>query len=84
MIIGNIKSMYGKIKEIESEFALCYILSILYVWVKRNFPEDSFICSIKTELNNTWNKIDVPWLKVTTGFEVARTIFKIVNERRGA
>ena len=22
-----------------------------------------FICSIKTELNNTWNKIDVPWLK---------------------
>ena len=76
-LLGNIKSMYGKIKEIESEFALCYILSILYVWVKRNFPEDSFICSIKTELNNTWNKIDVPWLKVTTGFEVARQFSKL-------
>lgn len=34
-----------------------------------NFPEDSFINGVKREIENTWNKIDVPWLKVTTGFE---------------
>lgn len=52
-------------------------MSILYVWLKRNFPEDSFINGVKREIENTWNKIDVPWLKVTTGFEIARQFSKL-------
>lgn len=77
LLLSRVKSIYSKIKDIESEFALCYILSILYVWLKRNFPEDSFINGVKREIENTWNKIDVPWLKVTTGFEIARQFSKL-------
>ena len=76
-LLKEVKSLYGKTKDVESEFALCYILSILYVWIKRNYPDDNFVDVVKKGLEKTWKEIDVPWLKVATGFEIAKQFSRL-------
>lgn len=48
------------------------------MWICQNYPgETVFKQSLKTDLENAWNIINLQWLKVNTGYEIAKVLSKI-------
>lgn len=77
VLLQQIKKQYSKLNEIEMANPKCYVLSLLYVWFRANFPEDSFGKRIKNDLDRTWDSISVPLLKVETGYQIAKQLSNI-------
>jgi hypothetical protein len=77
LLLQQIKKHYSKLKEIEIASPKCYVLSMLYVWFRVNFQDDSFGEIIKRDLDKTWECISVPFLKVETGYQIAKQLSKI-------
>lgn len=76
-LLPHIKKNYDKFNYIEASSSRCYALSLIYVWLKNNFPTDSFTDKVKNDLDNTWNNIDIQWIKVEVGYEIAKQLSKI-------
>lgn len=83
-VLDNLIDNYDLFKEIEQVEIICYFLSSLYVWVCKNYPDNDFKNILKVDLDYTWNLIKVPWLKVNTGYNIAKVLSKISlkNEAR--
>lgn len=77
LIFNIFKKNYDKIKNIEVSSSKCYLLSLIYVWIKNNFPSDNFADQVKSDLENTWENIDIPWIKVEVGYEISKQLSKI-------
>lgn len=76
-LLDKIKQHLYKINCIEHEGNKCYVLSILYVWVKNNFSDLEFEGRIKEDLDKTWDTIGIPLMKVEVGYQIAKQLSKI-------
>ena len=77
-LLNNVKKNYTLFKRIEQADAQCYCYANLYVWICQNYPnETEFKQTLKTNLENAWNIINLQWLKVNTGYEIAKVLSKI-------
>ncbi len=77
-VLNDVKDNYPMFKQVEQAEAQCYCYSNLYVWVCLYYPEEKeFQQTLKKDLDDAWNIINLPWLKVTTGYEIAKVLSKI-------
>ena len=83
-LLKDVKDNYEKFEQIEQAEMVCYFLSNLYVWLCQNYTDTEFQQKVKEGLVNAWNKISVPWLKINTGYNIAKVLSKISmkNEAR--
>lgn len=84
-LLEDVKKHYNLFKRVEQAEVLCYILSSLYVWLCRHYPEDIEIQKkVKADLDKAWDTFSVPWLKVNTGYQIAKVLSNISmkNEAR--
>ena len=77
ILYDSVKKYYDLFKEIEQADAQCYVFATLYVWISQYFEDEDFKLVVKGDLNAMWNKINIPWLKVNTGYEIAKVLSKI-------
>lgn len=74
-IFNAVKDNYELYTQIEQADARCYCYANLYVWVCQNHSaEIEFQNTLKTDLENSWQLINHPWLKVITGYEIAKVL----------
>lgn len=75
-----VKRLFVKFKDfilnIEVPSDKVYVLSHLYVHLVKMKYEDSIVTFIKSELDKTWDIIDVPWLKLAVGYGLTRRFAK--------
>lgn len=92
-VLEGLRENYGLFKEIEQAEMVCFFLSSLYVWLCQNYggekfsdgsPVKDFQQQVRDDLEKAWNTITVPWLKVNTGYNIAKVLSKISmkNEAR--
>lgn len=77
-LLNDVKKNYSLFKQVEQADAECYCYANLYVWICQNYPgETVFKETLKTDLENAWSIINLQWLKVNTGYEIAKVLSKI-------
>lgn len=85
-LLQTVKDNYGLFMEVERADELCYFLASLYVWLCNNYTGEKFNDGssvedfkgvVKDDLERAWNKISVPWLKVSTGYQIGKVLSKI-------
>lgn len=76
-LLSDVKKHYDLFKKIEQPELICYFLSNLYVWISNNYSDEGFLDTLKKDLELAWSKINVPWLKVNTGYNIAKVLSKI-------
>lgn len=85
-LLQTVKDNYGLFMEVERADELCYFLASLYGWLCNNYTDekfndgssvDEFKGVVKDDLERAWNKISVPWLKVSTGYQIGKVLSKI-------
>ncbi len=89
-LLKKVYKYYPKLKQVEQADVMCYILSILYVWLSKYYAgidlvEDTanadnvngFKAMVKADLERAWNQISVPSMKVDTGYQIAKVLSKI-------
>ena len=83
-LLEEVKKNYDLFKNVEQAEGLCYIYSYLYVWLSQNYEDADFQQQVKGDLEKAWGSINVPWLKVNTGYFIAKVLSKISmkNEAR--
>lgn len=92
-LLEMVKKHYNLFEGVERADAKCYIFSSLYVWLTQNFAGEKFndgssvegfIEMVKVDLEKMWDIINIPSLKVDTGYQIAKVLSKISmkNEAR--
>ena len=85
-LLEKVRENYNLLKMVEQADALCYMHATLYVWLckyfngekfKDGYTVDEFKGMVKDDLNFAWNSINMPWLKMKTGYEIAKVMSKI-------
>ena len=89
-LLKQVYKHYGLLKEVEQPDAMCYIYSMLYVWLSKYYAaadkvEDTadtgtvedFKTMVKADLECAWNRVSVPSVKVDTGYQIARVLSQI-------
>lgn len=76
-VLKYLKQLNNVYDMVEDDGVKCYVLSKVYLWGAKHCPDDSFFSHIKEKLDSTWKKIDIPWIKVGVGYEIARCLSKI-------
>lgn len=76
-LLNKVVKHYDLFKKVEQADAQCYIFSSLYVWLSQNYTDSDFQQKVKVDMELAWNKINYPWLKVITGYEMAKVLSKI-------
>lgn len=76
-LLDNVKQNYWLLKEAEQADITCYMLATLYVWLCKYYEDRDFQQQVKDDLEYAWNTINIPWLKVKTGYEIAKVMSKI-------
>lgn len=79
-MLSMIKRLYKKLENIEDPYIYCHILTKIYVWIKLNFENEKFADSVKKKLESKWESIEVPWVKVAAGFEIAKNLSKLESK----
>ncbi len=76
-VLTIIKHLSSAFDKIEDESTKCQVLSNVYIWGAKNKYDDTFFKHIKSQLDETWEGIDSPWLKVIIGYEIAKSLSRI-------
>ncbi len=76
-LLEKVKTNYDLFKEAEQAEAQCYYFARLYVWLRRNYEDEVFQQKVKDDLDAQWQLIDVPSLKVDTGYQIAKVMSKL-------
>lgn len=76
-LLEEVKTYYNQLKKVEQADALCYFLASLYVWLNKYYKDMDFQQKLKNDLEEAWEKINYPWLKINTGYEIAKVLSKI-------
>lgn len=85
-LLENVRKHYFLINKVEQADVLCYLYATLYVWLCKNYAGEMFSDGssiekfkdkIRNDLNIAWNTINMPWLKMKTGYEIANVLSKI-------
>ena len=77
-LLENVKKHYDLFKEAEQAEAQCYYFAQLYVWLDRNYKDETdFREMVKNDLDTVWQLINVPVVKAETGYHIARVMSKI-------
>lgn len=76
-LYDNVKKFYFLFNKVEQVEVACYCLSSLYTWMTINYADRDFQQKIGEDLKKTWESINVPWLKVNTGYNIAKILSKI-------
>ena len=85
-LLENVRTNYRLLKEVEQGDIMCYMLATLYVWLCKYYSEEKFkdgstvqefMGQVKADLDFAWNTINMPWLKVKTGYEIAKVMSRI-------
>lgn len=78
VVFKNIKVLCGFLNVVEHAEIKCAILSSFYVWMCQNGKEEDIETThIKEKLDESWEKIGLPWVKVEVGYQIARRLSKI-------
>lgn len=90
ILLKQVYRHYGLMKEVEQADAKCYLFSTLYVWLSKYYATtdkldntadadtvETFKTKVKTDLEQAWNRISVPSVKVDTGYQIARVLSQI-------
>lgn len=76
-LLNDVKENYLMLSHVQQADAQCYCYANLYVWACQNYPEEKeFHQKLKDDLDAAWNIINLPWLKVNTGYEIAKVLSK--------
>ena len=75
-VVAQIKRSYNLFSAIERSSEKCEALGRLYVWFKKNRPDDTFADKIKNDINICWENIRLSWIKVDIGFLLAKIYAK--------
>lgn len=89
-LLKKVYKHYPKLKQVEQADVMCYIFSMLYVWLSKYYAgidlvEDTadadnvngFKAIVKADLERAWNQISVSSMKVDTGYQIAKVLSKI-------
>lgn len=76
-VLKYLKQLNNAYDMVEDDGVKCYVLSKVYLWGAKYYPDETFFSNIKLKLDSTWDKIDIPWIKVGVGYEIARCLSKI-------
>lgn len=89
-LLKKVYKHYNILKEVEQADVMCYLFSMLYVWLSKYYEgtdlvEDTanannineFKAKVKTDLDWAWNLIGVPSMKVDAGYQIAKVLSKI-------
>ena len=89
-LLKKVYKHYPKLKQVERADVMCYIFSMLYVWLSKYYAgidlvEDTadadnvngFKAIVKADLERSWNQISVSSMKVDTGYQIAKVLSKI-------
>lgn len=89
-LLKKVYKHYPKLKQVERADVMCYIFSMLYVWLSKYYAgiglvEDTadadnvngFKAIVKADLERAWNQISVSSMKVDTGYQIAKVLSKI-------
>lgn len=89
-LLKKVYKHYLMLKQVEQADVMCYLFSILYVWLSKYYTEtdliedtanadnvNGFKAMVKADLEWAWNKISVPSMKVDTGYQIAKELSKI-------
>lgn len=85
-LLEDVKTNYGLLKEVEQADLMCYMLANLYVWVAKYYAGEKFAGGssvedfkgmVKDDLEHAWNTINMPWLKMRTGYQIAKVMSRI-------
>lgn len=79
-LLPSIKRHFHFVENIESAKNRSIICMRIYLWLKRNFPDDTFAHKVKDFLLSTWESIDVVWYKIEIGFFMAKNFAKVSKD----
>lgn len=90
ILLKKMYKHYPMLKQVEQADVMCYLFSMLYVWLSKYYAGtdlvedtadadnmDGFKAMVKTDLEWAWNQISVPSVKVDTGYQIAKVLSKI-------
>lgn len=80
VLITEIKKNFNFVERVESVKSRCVICMRFYLWLRKNFPLDTFANKVKALLISSWEAIDVVWFKIEIGFFMAKHFAKISRE----
>lgn len=75
-IISMVKANHSMLLMVERSSDKCEILSQLFVWFKQHRPEDSYTGKLRNEMWQSWERINMPWMKVDIGYHIAKIVAK--------
>lgn len=89
-LLKKVYKHYPMLKQVEQADVMCYLFSMLYVWLSKYYTETDLIedtanadnmkgfkAKVKADLEWAWNQISVPSMKVDTGYQIAKVLSKI-------
>lgn len=89
-LLKKVYKHYPMLKQVEQADVVCYLFSMLYVWLSKYYAEtdlvedtanadniNGFKATVKADLELAWNQISVPSMKVDTGYQIAKVLSKI-------
>lgn len=79
-LLPSVKRHFNFVEEIESAKYRSLICMRIYLWLRRNFPEETFADKVKNKLLESWMSIDITWVKIEIGFNIAKNFAKISKE----
>lgn len=79
-MLSEVKRNFYYVENIESSKNRSIICMRIYLWLKKNFPEDSFANKVKTLLLTSWESIDEDCLKIEIGFYIAKQFSKVSKD----
>lgn len=59
---------------VEHPYDKAFILVRLYNWLRKQKSDNSIVNEIRDELMKSWDKIDIPWMKLDVGFYLSKKL----------
>ncbi len=71
---NNYEEFFYKVEQAESK---CFFFATLYVWLVQNYNDVNFKRKLRKDLDDAWNIISIPSLKVDAGYQIVKILSAI-------
>lgn len=76
-VVNMVKENHSILISVDRSSDKCEILSRLFVWFLQKRPEDSYAGMLRDEMWHSWERINMPWMKVDVGYHLAKIVAKM-------